>query len=78
MTFIAINVENDYDPSNKNEHATQEQAEAAARERLKMQPTSVIQIAQVLKVFRATVTVTEEAPAIGPEEAAPVALEEEG
>lgn len=62
MTFIVQNTINDFDAIHRTQFATQEEAEQAARDLLATQPGTVLRVAQVLKVFRATVTVTEAEP----------------
>lgn len=66
MTFTVQNTISDYDPIHRIAFATQEEAEQAARELLATQPGAVLRVAQVLKVFRATVTVTEAEPEASP------------
>ena len=66
MTFIVQNTTNDFDAIHRVPFATQEEAEQAARDLLSTQPGAVLRVAQVLKVFRATVTVTEAEPETSP------------
>lgn len=66
MTFTIVNIANNFDPINGKGFATQAEAEIAARDLLATQPAAVVQLAQVLKVFRASVTVTEEEPEASP------------
>lgn len=63
MPFVAINMNNDYDPSNKVRYATQDEADARAREILGQFPTAQVFTAQVLKDYSARVTVTAKDPA---------------
>ncbi|MBF8694943.1 hypothetical protein [Pseudomonas fulva] len=63
MTFVAINTTNPYDASNLTPYATEEQADARAREILQQFPAVKVVIAQVLKEYHATVTVTVQEPA---------------
>lgn len=72
MPFVAINLTNDYDVANKNRYATQEEADARAREILSQFPAAQVCVAQVLKDYSAKVTVTAKDPA-EPEPEAPAA-----
>lgn len=63
MPFIAVNLSNDFDATNKNRYATQDQADARAREILAQFPTAQVFTAQVLKDYSAKVTVTAKEPA---------------
>ncbi|HKS12934.1 MAG TPA: hypothetical protein VJS90_07815 [Pseudomonas sp.] len=58
MPFIVINTSNNFDPVHQSEFATEEQADAAAREILAAQPGAVVRTAQLLKRYTARVTVT--------------------
>lgn len=58
MPFVVINATNVYDPTNSNRYATQPEADIRAREILTMQPNAKVFIAQVLKEYAATVTIT--------------------
>nr|WP_312623451.1 hypothetical protein [Pseudomonas juntendi] len=74
MPFVAINLSNDYEVANKTRYATQEEADARAREILNLFPTAQVFTAQVLKDYSAKVTVTAKDPAEpAPEPEAPVA-----
>ena len=63
MPFVAINLTNDYDTANKTRYATQEAADARAREILSQFPAAQVCVAQVLKEYSAKVTVTAKDPA---------------
>lgn len=58
MPFIVINSSNHFDPVHQNEFATEQEADAAARELLKAQPAAVVRTAQVIKRYSAQVRVT--------------------
>lgn len=58
MPFVAINATNAYDPNNNTRYATQAEADTRAREVLTQFPTAKVFVAQVLKEYSATVTVT--------------------
>ncbi|AHC82540.1 MULTISPECIES: hypothetical protein [Pseudomonas] len=62
MPFVAINLTNDYDSANKTRYATQEAADARAREILSQFPAAQVCVAQVLKEYSAKVTVTAKEP----------------
>lgn len=63
MPYVAVNASNDYDPANKIRYATQEQADARAREILAQFPTAQVYVAQVLKEYTAKVDITVTDPA---------------
>lgn len=63
MPYVAINLANDYDVANKTRYATQEEADARAREILTQFPAAQVCVAQVLKDYSAKVTVTAKEPA---------------
>ncbi|WP_060516462.1 hypothetical protein [Pseudomonas sp. NBRC 111134] len=63
MPFVAINLSNDYEVANKTRYATQEEADARAREILTQFPAAQVCVAQVLKDYSAKVTVTVKDPA---------------
>ncbi|PNA99764.1 MULTISPECIES: hypothetical protein [unclassified Pseudomonas] len=63
MPFVAINLSNDYEVANKIRYATQEEADARAREILTQFPAAQVCVAQVLKDYSAKVTVTVKDPA---------------
>lgn len=63
MPFVGINLSNDYEVANKTRYATQEEADARAREILTQFPAAQICVAQVLKDYSAKVTVTVKDPA---------------
>lgn len=74
MPYVAINLANDYDAGNKTRYATQEEADARAREILTQFPAAQVCVAQVLKDYSAKVTVTAKDPAEpAPETEAPAA-----
>lgn len=58
MPFIVLNKTNAFDPVHQTEYETAEQADAAARDLLRTQPSSVLLVAQVLKRYTAEVTVS--------------------
>jgi hypothetical protein len=60
MPFIVINGSNAYDPNNQTEYATEAEADAKAREILGAFPQSLIRTAQLVKSYRAQVTITAE------------------
>jgi hypothetical protein len=60
MPYIVINTSNSYDPSNQTEYATEAEADAKAREILQAFPQSNVRTAQLLKTYRAQVTITAE------------------
>ncbi|MGE1530814.1 hypothetical protein [Pseudomonas putida] len=62
MPFVAINLSNDYEVANKTRYATQEEADARAREILSQFPAAQVCVAQVLKDYSAEVTVTAKDP----------------
>jgi len=72
MPFVAVNMSNDYDPTNKIRYATQEQADARARDILVQFPTAQVYVAQVLKEYTAKVDISVSDPA-EPEPEAPAA-----
>lgn len=55
--YIVINKTNSFDPANNLRFATEEEAEAKVAEMLTAQPFHVILTAELLKSFKATVTV---------------------
>lgn len=63
MPYVAINLANDYDAANKIRYASQEEADARAREILNQFPNAQVCVAQVLKDYSAKVTVTAKEPA---------------
>ena len=68
MPYVAINLVNDYDAANKTRYATQEEADARAREILSQFPTAQVCVAQVLKDYSAKVSIiAKEATANAPE-----------
>ncbi|MDZ5111871.1 hypothetical protein [Pseudomonas putida] len=60
MPFIVINTSNNFDPIHQNEYATEQEADAAARQLLEEQPAAIVRTAQVLKRYKAQVTVSVE------------------
>ena len=62
MPFITINSANLYDVNNTARFATQEEADARAREILSQFPTAQLFTAQVTKEYTAKVTVTAKDP----------------
>lgn len=60
MPYIVINSANSFDPNNQVEFATAAEADAKAREILQAFPQSSIRTAQLLKTYRAEVTITAE------------------
>ncbi|MBA1195424.1 hypothetical protein G7007_21625 [Pseudomonas entomophila] len=63
MPYIAINVSNGYDVTNSVRYATQEEADARAREILTQSPGAQVYTAQVLKEYTAKVSITAKDPA---------------
>lgn len=63
MPYVAINLANDYDAANKTRYATQEEADARAREILNQFPGAQVCVAQVLKDYSAKVSITAKDPA---------------
>ncbi|WP_028693959.1 hypothetical protein [Pseudomonas cremoricolorata] len=63
MPYIAINATNNYDGFNKTRYATQEEADARAREILSQFPSAQVFTAQVLKEYSASVSITAKDPA---------------
>lgn len=66
MPFIVINNSNNFDPIHQNEYATEQEADAAARKLLEEQPAAIVRTAQVLKRYKAQVTVSVEEAANQP------------
>ncbi|ABY99280.1 hypothetical protein HMH05_02865 [Pseudomonas sp. SbB1] len=62
MPFIVIDTTNDFNPLNKRQFATEVEAETAATQELQSNPRVVLSTAKVLKIFKAEVTVTAQAP----------------
>lgn len=62
MPYIAINVSNGYDVTNSVRYATQEEADARAREILTQSPGAQVYTAQVLKEYTAKVSITAKEP----------------
>jgi len=62
MPYVAINLTNDYDVANKARYATQEEADARAREILTQFPGAQVYTAQVLKEYTAKVSITAKDP----------------
>jgi hypothetical protein len=60
MPFIVINGSNSFDPNNQVEYASEAEADAKAREILGAFPQSLIRTAQLVKTYRAQVTITAE------------------
>lgn len=60
MPFIVINTSNNFDPIHRNEYATEQEADAAARQLLEEQPAAIVRTAQVLNRYKAQVTVSVE------------------
>jgi hypothetical protein len=58
MPYIVINSSNDYDPNNKVEYATADEADAKAREILQSQPQATVRTAQLLNTYSAKVSVS--------------------
>lgn len=58
MPYVAVNTSNAYDVANNTRYATQEDADARAREILSQFPAAQVFTAQVLKDYSAEVTVT--------------------
>lgn len=58
MPYIVINTSNDYDPNNKVEYATADEADAKAREILQSQPQATVRTAQLLNTYSAKVSVS--------------------
>lgn len=76
MPYVAINTSNNYDAANNTRYATQEEADARAREILSQFPTAQVYTAQVLKDYTARVSITAKDPAdpvAEPEAEAPAA-----
>lgn len=74
MPFVAINLSNDYEVANKTRYATQEEADARAREILTQFPAAQVCVAQVLKDYTAKVSISAKDPAEpAPKPEAPVA-----
>jgi hypothetical protein len=71
MPYIAINVSNGYDVTNSVRYATQEEADARAREILTQSPGAQVYTAQVLKEYTAKVSITAKEPAEPKPEAEP-------
>jgi hypothetical protein len=71
MPYIAINVSNGYDVTNSVRYATQEEADARAREILTQSPGAQVYTAQVLKEYTAKVSITAKDPAEPKPEAEP-------
>ncbi|QNL89272.1 MULTISPECIES: hypothetical protein [Pseudomonas putida group] len=63
MPYVAINLSNNFDSANNYRHATQEEADARAREILSQFPAAQVFTAKVLKDYSAKVTVTAKDPA---------------
>ncbi|MDO7909504.1 hypothetical protein Q6A49_03045 [Pseudomonas sp. 22-AL-CL-001] len=63
MPYVAINTSNNYDEANKTRYATQEEADARAREILSQFPGAQVYTAQVLKEYTAKVSITAKEPA---------------
>lgn len=72
MPFVAINLSNDYDVANKTRYATEEEADARAREILTQFPAAQVYTAQVLQDYTAKVDISVSDPA-EPEPEAPAA-----
>lgn len=66
MPFIVINSSNNFDPIHQNEYATEQEADSAARKLLEEQPAAIVRTAQVLKRYKAQVTVSVEEAAEQP------------
>lgn len=66
MSYIIINTSNMYDPVYQAEYATVEEADAKVREILGTSPQYVLKTAQLLKTYRATVTVVSEEGSTAP------------
>jgi hypothetical protein len=62
MPYVAINTSNNYDEANKTRYATQEEADARAREILSQFPSAQAYTAQVLKEYTAKVSITAKEP----------------
>lgn len=63
MTYFVQNTVNALDPIHyQPPFATQEEAEAAARQIVAATPNAIVRVGCLLKVFRANVTVLEESP----------------
>ncbi|WP_313739986.1 hypothetical protein [Pseudomonas sp.] len=62
MPYVTINLANDYDVANKTRYATQEEADARAREILTQFPGAQVYTAQVLKEYTAKVSITARDP----------------
>lgn len=60
--YQVINKSNAFDDVNNAEYASEEAADARAREVLKNAPNSVVQVVQVLKEYTAKVSVTATEP----------------
>ena len=67
MTYIVVNRTNAFADITRNEYASEELAEAAARAALQTTPSDVLITAQLLKKFKAEVVVTSEDAATVPE-----------
>lgn len=65
MPYVAINLTNDYDTANKTCYATQEKADARARESLNQFASAQVCVCQVLKYYSAKVSITAKEPAAG-------------
>ncbi|AIR90765.1 hypothetical protein [Pseudomonas cremoricolorata] len=62
MRYIAVNASNNYDESNKTRYATQEEADARARDILGLAPSAQVFVAQVLKEYSAHVSIIAKDP----------------
>lgn len=60
--FVAVNKSNQFDTMNNQEFATQEEADAAARNILAVQPLAQVVVMQVLKEYSAKVSITAKDP----------------
>ena len=63
MPYVAINLSNNFDSAINYRYATQEEADARAREILSQFPAAQVFTAKVLKDYSAKVTVTAKDPA---------------
>lgn len=63
MPYVAINLTNDYDVTNKTRYANQEEADARAREILNQFPSAQVYTARILKDYTAEVSITAKDPA---------------
>lgn len=74
MPFVVINRSNNFDSNAQKRFATEAEADQAAREILKSFPTNVVETAELLKEYKAVVSVeAADVPEMDPEPEAPAA-----